>query len=80
MRALVCFCFLVLSAAPTEAQTGAAGGTWENVSFGPEGPAVGGSLISAVVAAADGSVFASGTFGVAGSVAANQIARWEGAE
>ena len=78
MRALVGFVFLVLLASSTEAQTGAASGTWQNVSFGPEGPAVAGSLVSAVVAGPEGSVFASGTFRVVGGTFADQIARWDG--
>ena len=55
-------------------------GTWENASFGPEGPAVGGSLVSAMVAAPNGDVFASGYFSTIGGVLANQIARWDGTQ
>ena len=68
---------LVLLASTAAAQPS---GSWENVSFGPEGPAVGGSLISAMAAAPNGDVFASGYFSSIGGVLANQIARWDGAQ
>ena len=55
-------------------------GSWENASFGAEGPGVGGSLISAVAAAPDGDVFASGNFSSIGGALANRIARWDGSQ
>lgn len=55
-------------------------GAWENVSFGPEGPALGGALVSAMVSAPGGDVFASGNFGTIGGARANSIARWDGSE
>ena len=51
-------------------------GTWENASFGPEGPAVGGSLVSAMAAAPNGDVFASGYFETIGGTLANSVARF----
>lgn len=53
-------------------------GVWENVSFGDEGPAIGGEFVSALTVGSDGDVYAAGSFRVAGGVAAREVARWDG--